>query len=63
MKVNNPQRLCNVTATFDLFTWASERDRRSSRPTPAARWIMRRHPMDSTRAELLANLAGLGVRP
>lgn len=62
MKIRCRQRRGKVAAFPDLFTWASERDRRAPIPSLPARWLMQRHAVYAARAELLASLAGLGVR-
>jgi hypothetical protein len=42
-----------------LFAWAAERERRHRMSYPVA-WLRKRHPLSADRANLLAELAGLG---
>jgi len=61
MKIRHCRRPFNA-AELPLFTWA---DAQPDRPAPSrrARWLLRRHPMTVRRAELVADLAGLGGTP
>lgn len=62
MNLDRRQRRGNVVAPLPLFAWASEHDQHLSRPSLPALWLRRRFRVDPARAELVANLAGLGRR-
>jgi len=49
-------------AELPLFAWANARPDRPA-PSRRARWVLRRIPMTTRRAELVADLAGLGGAP
>lgn len=53
-------RACNKSSSLPLFEFADARSRRSVPLTPGGRYVSRRYPTPPARANLIAELAGIG---